>query len=261
MKWGWKRPARRILTSGLGLGLLVGMLGVVINPWGVMLRLETSLGLDWLFAIRGPRSAPADVMVIAIDDRSAKTLGLPSDTAEWSRDLHARLVNRLQAMGAAVIVFDMAFEDTHDPEGDSAFAEALEKSGRVVLFQRLSRPRLSDLGSDDPGLEDQVRSERLEPVLDAFRSKAAGIGPFPLPKVPVRIDQYWTFKQGAGDAATLPVVALHVFAKDTLTDYRARIGYSARNIDTPRESLDHDADSLRQHLSTNPTMADSVRAQ
>jgi hypothetical protein len=38
------------------LGIVVGVLGVILRPTGVGLRLEEDLGLRWLFALRGPLS-------------------------------------------------------------------------------------------------------------------------------------------------------------------------------------------------------------
>jgi adenylate cyclase len=260
LKWADITRPRHGLSAALGIGLLVGLVGVLINPWPGMFRLETSLGLDWLFTLRGPRAAPADVAVVAIDDQTSRSLGIPIDTADWNRDLHARLVRRLHELGAAVIVFDMAFDDRRDAEGDRAFAAALEESGRVVLFQRLTRPRLSELGSDDRALTDRLRPERLAPIIEPLASRAAGIGPFPLPKVPVRVNRFWTFKRGAGDVPTLPVLALHAFARDTLDRYRRLIDEPDPENRLPHTGRPLPAETFRQRLLGDPERAESLRA-
>ena len=61
---------------------------------------------------------------------------------------------------------------------------------------------------------DPFHVERLTSPLPALAEAAAGLAPFPLPKVPVQVSRYWTFKAGAGNAPSLPVVAFHVFARD-----------------------------------------------
>lgn len=40
---------------------------------------------------------------------------------------------------------------------------------------------------------------------------AAATAPFPLPRIPFKVSQYWTFQTGAGDSPTLPIVAFQLF--------------------------------------------------
>ncbi len=89
------------------LTLLAGLLGLSVPP---LARLETQIGLDWLFNLRGPRPAPEKVVIVGIDRSTARVLGLPDNPRVWSRSYHARLVRQLAALGARVIVFDMRFE-------------------------------------------------------------------------------------------------------------------------------------------------------
>ena len=70
-------------------------------------------------------------------------------------------------------------------------------------------------GGDDPRAPaDPFHVERLASPLPSLAEAAAGLAPFPLPKVPVQVSRYWTFKAGAGNAPSLPVVAFHVFARE-----------------------------------------------
>jgi len=69
-----------------------------------------------------------------MDEPAHKALGQPLN-APWDRSLHAKLIDRLTAAGASVIVFDIVFADpmTNRPGTDESFAEAMKRSGRVIL--------------------------------------------------------------------------------------------------------------------------------
>ena len=88
---------------------------------------------DLLHVARGDVRADEAVLVY-MDDPSYEALGQPLN-APWDRTLHARLVERVTAAGAKVIVFDIVFTDpnTNNPAADVRFAEAMKKSGRTIL--------------------------------------------------------------------------------------------------------------------------------
>ena len=50
------------------------------------------------------------------------------------------------------------------------------------------------------------------PPIPTLAQSAAALAPFPLPKVPIKVSQYWTIKTGAGDTPTLPVVVFQLYA-------------------------------------------------
>ena len=50
------------------------------------------------------------------------------------------------------------------------------------------------------------------PPIPLLAQAAVALAPFPLPKVPVRVNRYWTFKTAAADTPTLPVVSFQLFA-------------------------------------------------
>ena len=88
---------------------------------------------DLLHVARGDVRADEAVLVY-MDDPSYEALGQPLN-APWDRTLHARLIERVTAAGAKVIVFDIVFTDpnTNNPAADVRFAEAMKKSGRAIL--------------------------------------------------------------------------------------------------------------------------------
>jgi hypothetical protein len=80
-------PMRR-LFKGVGLGAIVALIG--IGAAVLAADVEEEFGLAWLFELRGPVAPPDDVAIVAIDQESARALGLPAAPREWPRELHAR---------------------------------------------------------------------------------------------------------------------------------------------------------------------------
>ena len=81
--------------NALVLGLMIGLAGVLavaLAPW---VHIEETLGLEWLFNVRGPVNAPGNVVIVAIDEQSTQKLGMPDKPRDWPRNLHAQLVRYL----------------------------------------------------------------------------------------------------------------------------------------------------------------------
>lgn len=223
-------------AKALLLGAAIGILGITVSLLPSVFAVETNLGLKLLFWLRGARPAPPEVAIVTIDRETADHFRLPNESALWPRALHARLVRELSARGVRVIVFDIAFHRPQNPEHDRMLAEALHEAGNVVLFQRLHRDirHLNDL-RERLGLE--IHVERQHPLLPQFARAARGTAPFPLPKVPVRVDQCWLFKGSAGDMPTLPVVALQAYALAFHQDLLRLLQDAAAGHDAPPPRL------------------------
>lgn len=194
--------------NGLLFGLGVGLAGALFlaSPFGM--AIEERLGLAWLFHLRGPEPPPREAAIVAIDERSAIDLGLPKAPREWPRSLHGQLVDALVARGAELVVFDLAFSRPQPAEADQAFADAIARAGRVLLFETIER-RVTQLS---PSSEDDVVVETFGDPITVLREAALGIAPLPLPNVPTRISRFWTFLGNAGDRVTLPALALTALA-------------------------------------------------
>jgi adenylate cyclase len=206
------------LSKAVILGFLTGIvgLGVSLLPFGV--DLEENVGLDLLFNLRGTSQPPSDVIVVSIDQKSAEHLNISKDPRKWSRSLHARLTENLVKEGAMVVAFDLIFDEVKSPEDDHLFAEAIGKARNVVLCESLKSEKvpLTTKGGTPGG---NLNIERLvSPILPLAQS-AVALAPFPLPKVPVKVSQYWTFKTEAGDTPTLPVVAFQVFGMQVYEEF------------------------------------------
>jgi adenylate cyclase len=206
------------LKKAVVLGLVTGITGVLLSFIPLAGDLEENLGLHILFKLRGARKAPSDVVVISMDRTSADALSLPEDPRKWPRTLHARLTEKLAGKGVSVIAYDIIFEDKHLPAEDLAFAKALQEADNVVLCRLLKSDRIivADREKKNTGEISLYRFVNPAPVLE----KAAAVqAPFPLPKVPVKLSSYWTFKKDAGDIPTLPVAAFQIYSMQVYDEF------------------------------------------
>jgi adenylate cyclase len=200
------------------LGVFTGLLGVTLCLFFPGTDLEENIGLDLLFRLRGVKEPPSEAVIISVGKTSAAHFQVPSDPRKWPRSLHARLTEILAGEGATVIAFDVFFDEARSREEDSLLTEAIRKAGNVVLCQSLEMDRVSirDKGKVSSG---DLTIVRLLPPVSPLAQSAVALAPFPLPKVPVKVSQYWTFKTGAGDTPTLPVVVFQVFALDVYDEF------------------------------------------
>ena len=233
--------------------LLIIMLGLA----GLMLTsLESRIGLDWLFKLRGPRKPPDQVAIVKIDRQSSLALNLPNQPRKWPRSLHGRLVDQLSANGARAIGFDIIFADPQPPGEDAAFAAAMRRNRNVVLFSYLESVNL-------PGLH----MEHHRAPLSILKEAALATAPFTLPKVPEHIRQAWLFRPGAGDKATLPVVLLTKLLAPVMADFNALLRNALPGDPTlappspewADEYPDQAAIAYRRLFRTHPRLATAAR--
>lgn len=207
-----------LLSKSALLGLSVGVLGLIIGLSPVGLSLEERFGLDILFTLRGSRKPPDSIVVVSIDKESSNALNLNADFRKWPRSVHARLVDVLSRQGASAIVFDVVFADARLPGDDEELANSIKAAGNVVLGCFLRAEKMPIVGSGGKAAGGLQLTELVLPI-PSLCEAAAAAAPFPLPKVPSQISQYWTFKTSAGDTPTLPVVALQVSAMNALEGF------------------------------------------
>jgi adenylate cyclase len=198
----WRSLAAGLVTAACGLALVLTPLGTTF---------ERTFGLDWLFKIRGARTPPPEVAVIGINSGTGRTLGLPRLPHDWSRTVHARLIDRLVEQNAKGIVFDIDFSRSKPGDEDAVLANAISKANRVVLFEWLSgrRERVITSSGADGGW---AWVEQMQPPTTVLADAAKALGPFPLPKLDQAAFEFWAFKSSAGDAPTAAAVALQLKA-------------------------------------------------
>lgn len=124
-------------------------------------RLEL-MGFDLLTVTTAPASIDAPVVIVGVDDASFAEL---NRQWPWPRSLHAQLLDRLHAAGAAVIVFDILFPEPSTYDNDARFADAIRHAGNVVLA--------SDVTYQDSG---QFEQEILLEPLALLRKAGARSG-------------------------------------------------------------------------------------
>ena len=196
--------SRSIKTLGVSFG--AGLLGVLLSIPPFSMDLQEHFGLKLLFFLRGARRPPSEVLIVSLDRDSAEALNLSRKTQKWPRTLHAQLVQTLSRQGAAVIIFDLLFDEAHDADADKAFGTAVADAAKVVLCEAIRQEKVPITDSRGKYLAD-LNIETLVPPIAPLALSALALAPFPLPKVPVQLSQFWMFKAGAGNAPTLPVVA------------------------------------------------------
>jgi adenylate cyclase len=83
---------------------------------------------DIQFRLRGPRPPHPDVVVVAVDEKSAQTYG----RWPWPRELVARGIDRLHDAGVAAVGLDMTFTDELPDETSRAWREAIAGLDKAI---------------------------------------------------------------------------------------------------------------------------------
>jgi adenylate cyclase len=215
--------------KGLALGLVIGLLGAMATSIPRVSEIEQDFELRWLFQLRGATPAPPEVVVVAMDEKSAQELGVPGKPSEWPRNLHARLIERLAQAGARVICFDVTFDTPSlTPQQDLEFAAAIRLAANVVLTDSLRKETARQTNNSGQTIG-ELLIEKVTPPIPLLEAAALAHAPFPLPKES-RVDTFWTFKTSAGDSPTLPVIALQIYAFDVYDDFLGLLRRAAPHL-------------------------------
>ncbi len=205
----------RILLLGSLLFLLVAI--ITVTPLGN--DLEARFGLDLMFKLRGALSPPTEVAVIAIDKTSTDTLNLPRQLDRWSRSHYAELIDTVNQLGAEVVAFDILFSEPRDTQGDRRLSQSLARSDNSVLIHMLTQEHQTTKSASGQLLGNLRIEQKILP-LPQFADNALAVSPFVLPKVPAHVRQFWTFKPIKQAPASLPVMALQIYALQAYDAWR-----------------------------------------
>ncbi len=120
---------------GLRLGLLaavaVAAAGLAVTAYALDLLRPLELNtVDARYRVRGTRSPPKDLVLVALDPRSLKELG---QRPPLPRSLHARLLERLRRDHPRLIVYDFQFIGHTGRREDEALKAAVSAARPVVL--------------------------------------------------------------------------------------------------------------------------------
>jgi HD-GYP domain-containing protein (c-di-GMP phosphodiesterase class II) len=127
----------RLVLTAIAATLVVVLLVLVADRSISALDLRV---YDALLRASGGGPPSASVAIVAIDDQSLTAVG----QWPWPRDVMATLADRLRALGAKAVAFDMLFSEgdrlgRQEPAGalaanDAALAQSLQRGGTVVGY-------------------------------------------------------------------------------------------------------------------------------
>ncbi|HVU15355.1 MAG TPA: adenylate/guanylate cyclase domain-containing protein [Candidatus Didemnitutus sp.] len=192
-KSGRPRRRRRRWIAHAAVSLLLAAVGWFTIQWREILWAPGSdSGVDWRemgmdslqrlsydfpFIVRSALSPPPrateSIVLLYLDEDSARQLD-QSTTGQWSRALHAQLLDRLTADGARAVLFDMVF-DTEAP-ADPAFAAALTRNGRTFLGTAFESDLKTDVAADGTASATGLAVEQLMRTDKPLYHAARGAG-------------------------------------------------------------------------------------
>ncbi|MBN1210060.1 MAG: adenylate/guanylate cyclase domain-containing protein [Myxococcaceae bacterium] len=121
----------------------------VVGTWGGgrptpllvrAIQLAEGSATDLQFALRGRRPVHPDVVVVAVDERSAQRYGL----WPWPRELVAKALDRLREAGVGAVGLDMVFADEVIDGRAQAYQGALQELDRALAQAQEAAPSLSE---------------------------------------------------------------------------------------------------------------------
>ena len=169
------RANRKHITYLIGIGITIVFVILAVVRFLPFERLEMLL-YDLRYQLRGKAAAPAQIVVVGIDDQSLDAIG----RWPWNRDKVADLVDRLSLMGARVIMLDFIFSES-SPHDDK-LAAAMKRAKNVVLpfvfdFEGHSKQKVDDAFLDSAFMV--IRKENLYRIHRPITAKGVLL---PVPK-------------------------------------------------------------------------------
>ena len=117
---------KRWLGWQVALAICIGAIAAVglvrLGSAGMPARIEESL-LDLRFRLRRNVPLPEPITLVAIDDLDITAVG----RWPWSREVHAKLLDRIGAAKPAVIAYDLLFTEEQSPETDAELASVIAR--------------------------------------------------------------------------------------------------------------------------------------
>ena len=235
------------------------MTGVLFAAFADGYNWDKNTGLRLLFQLRGPVPPPEDILLIRLDNTSSDALGQAHNPVLWDRDIHAQLVNKLSKAGASVIAFDLWFKTPGNKIADNAFLSSVSAAGNVIMFSYLDREHIQNSGV----------VERLHPPFADLHQASKSSAPFMLPKLPIQLNEFWTFRPSTGDIASMPVQVFTLHLQNQFPELfiwlHAQHEALAINHAQTNMTLDRQIALLRQFSIQYPNalkgIADSIKDQ
>jgi adenylate cyclase len=245
---GAKTAVRTGLATAMAIATAVGLFSAILVLAPPVRDLEQSVGLGWLFQLRGPLPPPEGVVLVTISGEAAANIflprdpqkfhrckdlrigamppshaGLPSLPARWPRCLHTLLIDRLAKAGARVIAFDVLFRTRPALPGSGIDLNALQDQ---QLAGALARSRNVLIGGKLKPLEARTSNgvqntrEELVEISPVILDAALGHAPFPVIERGARLDEYMVFTQGGSVTPSLPALSVQAYSLDAYPQFR-----------------------------------------
>ncbi len=157
---------KRVRWSAWVLAIVVAALGWLLHDRAFGTGL-VNLSYDLLHLLRHHEIRANEAVIVYLDEKSHLDLGQPQN-APWNRAIHAQMIDRLTAAGARAIVMDIVFSDANADAADQKLAEAIKRSGRVILG--------ADYLRTTDQLQPGVGRREFIPPFPLLRDQAAGFG-------------------------------------------------------------------------------------
>jgi adenylate cyclase len=123
------RKFLRTLNANVVIAFLVFAALVTMLVTGVFRSLDYR-AYDTIASMASPKKSALPITIVGIDEASFAEL---KQQWPWPRSMHAELIKKLNAGGAAVIALDIVFPEASTPSEDAALAGAIDKYRNVVL--------------------------------------------------------------------------------------------------------------------------------
>ncbi|MEE7449087.1 adenylate/guanylate cyclase domain-containing protein [Methylobacterium radiotolerans] len=185
-------------------------------------RLESAL-TDLRLRLAGPRTPPANLTVVAIDDETVRREG----GFPVSRITMARLVDRVAEARPRVIAVDVLFLDAgRQPEADGALAAALGKTSTV-----LASAAVFDGTASEDGIPVATALHRPTPTLGAHVASGVVNVAEDVSGVPRHLPLVVRTDEGVAPSFVLRAAALAARSDPVLSKGRVRMGGGALPLD------------------------------
>lgn len=212
-------------SQSWSLALLLLLIAVQLSAPGFIVKIRNT-SYDWFQRLQPRVYQDAPVKILAIDDQSLEKIG----QFPWPRTKVAELVDKLQALGAKVIVFDMLFSEQDRtspkelaklflqnpelsrqlaslPDNDAALIAAMNKANVVTGFMFKPDEYISQL----PAVKGHILVQGSLPILKCFSNTLNN-----LPAIEAAGKGNGTFSYVADEDGVVRTVPLFMCLQDRL---------------------------------------------
>jgi adenylate cyclase len=211
-----------VIAAGILAATILGLACLRYSFAEPLVRLSYDLPFLWRTTLD-----TREITLVYLDEYSAKQLNQPLDDV-WNRALHVRLLDRLTQEKAQLVFYDIVFDaPAPDPAADAAFAQSIQRNGKVVLGAALDI--VDRLGS--------VREERVAAPTKLLRKAAVGYGILAFRPVDPDYGVRQMYLRGTTLVPTATWVAAGVLGANITHKPRESIGTLWLNYYGPRDSF------------------------